>query len=77
MLYSFALPPPQGGKFHQHFHRQSRAAFAQMIFYALYVYNIWQKCTEIWQSVQKPLPKIWRKISAEILVKQNGIFSAL
>jgi len=65
--YILLLCPHPRGKFHQHFHCQSRAAFAQMIFNALYVYNIWQKCTEIWQSVQKPLPKIWRKISAEIL----------
>jgi len=32
---------------HQHFHRQSRAAFAQIIFNAFNGKNIWQKYAEI------------------------------
>jgi len=62
------------GQFHQHFLYQNKAAFAQIILISFDGNSIQQKCTKIWQSVQKLQPRICINFSPEMLVKQNSLF---
>jgi hypothetical protein len=52
-------------------------AFAHIIFDAFNGNSIWQKYAKIWCLVQMLLPKIYRQISAKMLVNDNSIFGAI
>jgi hypothetical protein len=59
------------------FSTTARTAFVLIFFDAVNGNSIWQKCTIICHSAKNLWPKIWGKISAEMLVEQNSIFCTI